>query len=54
MLPATVESALNEQMNAEMYSSYLYLGMGAQFATKGLNGCRTGCANSPSRNGRMR
>ena len=30
--------ALNEQINAELYSSYLYLSMSAQFAHAGLKG----------------
>lgn len=38
MLNDKVEAAFNEQMNAEMYSSYLYLAMGAHLATQGLGG----------------
>jgi ferritin len=38
MLSQTVEDAFNEQANAEMYSSYLYLSMSAHFASQGLNG----------------
>jgi len=33
-----MEKALNEQINAEMYSSYLYLSMSAYFADNNLNG----------------
>jgi ferritin len=33
-----VEKALNEQINAEMYSAYLYLSMATYFDGKGLNG----------------
>lgn len=38
MLKEKIEAAFNEQMNAEMYSSYLYLAMGAHLATQGLGG----------------
>ena len=33
-----VEKALNEQINAEMYSAYLYLSMAAYFDGNGLSG----------------
>lgn len=33
-----MEKALNEQINAEMYSSYLYLAMSAYFADANMNG----------------
>ncbi len=33
-----VEAAFNEQVNAELYSSYLYLSMAAYFQEKGLKG----------------
>lgn len=33
-----MEDALNEQVNAEMFSSYLYLSMSAYFADMNLNG----------------
>lgn len=33
-----MEKALNEQINAEMYSSYLYLSMSAYFTDMNLNG----------------
>ena len=38
MLSKTVEDALNRQMNAEMYSSYLYLSMSGYFAGRSMNG----------------
>ncbi|MFW5500680.1 MULTISPECIES: ferritin [unclassified Maridesulfovibrio] len=33
-----LEKALNEQLNAEMYSAYLYLSMSAYFSDLGLDG----------------
>ena len=39
MMKEVMEKALNEQINAELYSSYLYLSMSAFFSTKGLPGC---------------
>lgn len=41
MLSDKMETALNEQINAEFYSSYLYLSMSAYFESKGLPGCAT-------------
>lgn len=38
MLSEKMEKALNDQMNAEMYSSYLYLSMNAYFKSIGLEG----------------
>ena len=38
MLTKKVEKAFNEQVNAEMYSSYLYLAISAHFASQSLNG----------------
>jgi ferritin len=38
MLPDKMTKAINEQVNAELYSGYLYLSMAAWFATKGLSG----------------
>jgi len=38
MLKATVEDALNEQINAEFYSEHLYLSMAAYFEVEGLPG----------------
>lgn len=38
MLDKKMEKALNEQINAEFYSSYMYLSMGAYFDAAGLPG----------------
>ena len=38
MISETLAAALNKQINAEMYSSYLYLSMSAWFETKSLSG----------------
>jgi ferritin len=38
MLNKEMEKALNVQVNAEMYSAYLYLSMSAYFQSKSLNG----------------
>lgn len=38
MLKESVENALNEQINAEFYSSYLYLSMAAYYEDEGLPG----------------
>lgn len=38
MLSEKVQKALNEQLNAEMYSSYLYLSMNAYFKSISLDG----------------
>ena len=38
MLNKKIEAAFNEQMNAEMYSSYLYLSMSAYFESTGMAG----------------
>lgn len=38
MFKETIEEALNTQMNRELYSSYLYLAMSADFAKKNLCG----------------
>ncbi|MDD2530827.1 MAG: ferritin [Bacteroidales bacterium] len=38
MLSKKLEEALNAQINAELWSAYLYLSMSADFAAKGLNG----------------
>ena len=39
MLNKKMQDALNEQINAEMYSSYLYYSMSAYFESVGLQGC---------------
>lgn len=38
MLSEKMESSLNKQVNAELYSSYLYLSMSAYFSETNLNG----------------
>ena len=38
MLSKELEKALNEQINAELWSAYLYLSMGMQFEANGLSG----------------
>ncbi len=38
MLTKKIEDALNEQMNREMYSAYLYMAMSAHAANRGLKG----------------
>ena len=38
MISKKVEIALNDQIRKEIYSSYLYLSMAAQFASMNLNG----------------
>ncbi|MFH2007699.1 MAG: ferritin [bacterium] len=39
MLSKKMEKALNDQVNAEMYSSYLYLSMASYFGDLNLAGC---------------
>lgn len=41
MIQKKMEKALNEQINAELYSSYLYLSMSAYFSSINLNGFST-------------
>ncbi len=41
MLKQTMQDALNEQINAELYSGYLYLAMAAYFASVNLKGMAT-------------
>ena len=38
MLSKKIEKAINQQINAEIYSSYLYLSMATYFESKGLGG----------------
>ncbi len=38
MINQRLEKAINEQINAELYSAYLYLSMGAYFEDQGLSG----------------
>ncbi len=39
MFSDKMNDAINEQINAEIFSGYLYLAMAAWFAEKGLGGC---------------
>ena len=39
MLNKKMEEALNKQLNAELYSAYLYYSMSAYFEAEGLKGC---------------
>jgi len=39
MIKEKIQDALNEQINAELYSSYLYLSMSAYFESNNLKGC---------------
>ena len=39
MFSKKMEKALNKQINAELYSSYLYLSMATHFSNAGLAGC---------------
>ncbi len=41
MLKERVEKALNEQLNAESFSSYLYLSMSSYFESLNMKGCAT-------------
>ncbi|MGD2248054.1 MAG: ferritin [Candidatus Methanofastidiosia archaeon] len=41
MIEKKMEKAINEQINAELYSSYLYLSMSAYFSSINLNGFST-------------
>lgn len=38
MISKKLETALNEQINRELYSAYLYLGIAAHFESEGLKG----------------
>lgn len=38
MISKRLEDALNEQINKELYSAYLYLGIAAHFESEGLKG----------------
>lgn len=39
MISKEMTKALNEQLNKEFYSAYIYLGMSAYASQKGFNGC---------------
>jgi len=38
MIKESIEKSINDQINAELYSAYLYLSMAADFADKGYEG----------------
>jgi len=38
MIPRKIEAAINDQINFELYSAYIYLAMAAHLRFKGLNG----------------
>lgn len=38
MIKENIEKSINDQINAELYSAYLYLSMAADFADKGYEG----------------
>jgi len=39
MLSNKIQEALNDHLNAELYSSYFYLAMSAHLGSRNLNGC---------------
>jgi len=39
MLPQTIEAALNDQIQTELHSAYIYLAMSAHFESSALPGC---------------
>lgn len=39
MISKEMQQALNEQLNKEFYSAYIYLGMSAYASSRGFNGC---------------
>jgi len=49
MLSAKLEAAINDQINKELYSAYLYLGMSAWCESANLPVPRVGCRPSPGR-----
>lgn len=54
MLDKKVEQLLNEQINKEFYSAYLYLDFANFYQSKGLDGFATGTRFRHRRNGTMR
>ena len=44
MISKRLEDELNKQLNAEMYSAYLYLSMSAYLSKKTLMGSLIGCS----------
>ncbi len=43
MISSVMQKAINEQINKEFFSSYLYLSMAAYFDAKNLPGLPNGC-----------
>jgi hypothetical protein len=50
MISKKMEKALNEQVNAELFSAYLYLSMESYFKSLNLNGFAKGRPNHPKGN----
>jgi len=50
MISETIQKAINDQINAELYSSYLYLSMSAYFEGKNLKGFAKWMRTRPARN----
>lgn len=46
MLNNKIQDALNEQINAELWSAYLYLSMGMHFEAEGMPALQTGSKSS--------
>lgn len=51
MIKPTIEDALNNQLNAELDSSYLYLSMAAHFEAKNFRGMARWMKRNPVKNG---
>lgn len=45
MISKAMQDAINDQINKEMFSSYLYLSMAAYFEDINLPGAATGCTS---------
>ena len=54
MLKANVQEALNNQINAEIASTYLYLSMAAYFESKNFRGLAKWMESRPARSGATR
>jgi len=50
MLKEIIQKMLNQQLNAELYSSYEYLAMSAYFEAENLSGFQDGCVFNLRRN----
>lgn len=53
ILNAQMGTALNKQVNAEMWSAYLYLSMSYDMKIKGFPGMATGLPHRPKKNSNM-